>query len=401
MLARHSEKIIKRVFLYSTLFLFLISCAQTPESSRNKLVKRNITFNENEFLKYVGQNNDLEIVNLFLKAGINPNAKDNKGNTALINASESGNKEIVQALLEKGADVNAKNNDHFTALIYASMKGNNEIVKILLEKKADVNFEQKDEWNAIRYAEKEGHADTIEILKSYGGKENPLPKLREELAKTKGEINEVATKINQLSNEMRDKIIPFRVTGEIQDRDENAIQIWGNAIPWNDDFNNIGTVTGYGGNIIVKNPRKNQSYSNYYVGDKVYFLEKTYGTNAFGGEVQVRIYTTENPSDVALEPLNQQLSELKNKYNSLDQQIHTLAKNHQSNEGTNNPEVRNIYPNIPTNIGDTVEWNKHELHLLNFDSTNPHNVTKQETNKDNIEQKNNSNTFEGENAQDF
>jgi len=58
---------------------------------------------------------------------------------SLINAAENGNIAKVNTLLAKGVDVNAKNSIGFTALRYASQNGHSEVVKALLAKGADVN----------------------------------------------------------------------------------------------------------------------------------------------------------------------------------------------------------------------------------------------------------------------
>ena len=55
---------------------------------------------------------------------------------SLINASDN---EELKRLLENGIDINAKDGDGWTALMDASNKGNLEIAKYLLENGADIN----------------------------------------------------------------------------------------------------------------------------------------------------------------------------------------------------------------------------------------------------------------------
>lgn len=52
---------------------------------------------------------------LLVRAGANPNLRDNRGNTALIEAA--WDVDAVRALIGAGADVNAQNNEGLTALI--------------------------------------------------------------------------------------------------------------------------------------------------------------------------------------------------------------------------------------------------------------------------------------------
>ena len=101
--------------------------------------------------------------------GIDVNAKNSEGYTALILASSNGHKEIVEMLLEKGADVNAKDSDGWTALMWASRNGHTETVTILLEEGADVNA--KDNYflgsTALDIAIKKEHPEIVKLLKQY------------------------------------------------------------------------------------------------------------------------------------------------------------------------------------------------------------------------------------------
>ena len=62
-------------------------------------------------------------------------------NTALINATISGDKEVVKTLLAKGANVNTQDNYGDTALIMAAVKKNKEMIERLLAKGANVNIQ--------------------------------------------------------------------------------------------------------------------------------------------------------------------------------------------------------------------------------------------------------------------
>lgn len=85
------------------------------------------------------QQDDISTIKTLLAKGVDVNAKDNYGATALMYAFQDGHSEIVKTLLDNGADVNAKDNNGKTALMAASLKGHSEIVKTLLGKGADVN----------------------------------------------------------------------------------------------------------------------------------------------------------------------------------------------------------------------------------------------------------------------
>ena len=94
--------------------------------------------------------------------------------TALMRASFDGYTAIVDALLSSGVDVNARNRYGRTAL-YASLhrKGHEEIVKLLLLHGADVNAITNDGETALMFASEKGHGEIVDLLLSSGANANP------------------------------------------------------------------------------------------------------------------------------------------------------------------------------------------------------------------------------------
>ena len=64
---------------------------------------------------------------------------DKLGNTPLLNSAENGHKETVQLLIEKGVDVNANNHEGQSALHFAVISGHDEVVRVLIENGANPN----------------------------------------------------------------------------------------------------------------------------------------------------------------------------------------------------------------------------------------------------------------------
>lgn len=110
------------------------------------------------------KNGDLPKAEAALKAGADVNAKNNKGETALIGASKNGYLEIVTMLIANKADVNAKDSYSNTALMRASEFGHLEIVKILIENNADVNAIGGIYGTALIAASREGHLEIVKLL---------------------------------------------------------------------------------------------------------------------------------------------------------------------------------------------------------------------------------------------
>ena len=98
----------------------------------------------NDFLQAI-ENGDVPKVREFISAGVDINAEDDDGETALLTSSWSGNKEIVELLLANGADVNYETDAYFyTALMRASGQGHTEIARLSLIHSANINAE--DDW---------------------------------------------------------------------------------------------------------------------------------------------------------------------------------------------------------------------------------------------------------------
>lgn len=68
-----------------------------------------------------------------LSRGVDVNARNQHGMTALMRAAHNGHDRTVRALLEHGADPNITRNDKFTALALAAFFGHTETVRILIE----------------------------------------------------------------------------------------------------------------------------------------------------------------------------------------------------------------------------------------------------------------------------
>ena len=119
-------------------------------------------------LLYAAEKGHTEIVELLLNNGANVDAIDKDGVTALMGAAYEGHTEIVELLLNNGADVDAKDKYGNTALIWETKEGHTEVVKFLLDHGADVNAENKNGYTALIWATTFGCTDAIKLLLEHG-----------------------------------------------------------------------------------------------------------------------------------------------------------------------------------------------------------------------------------------
>ncbi|RFA26225.1 hypothetical protein CAI21_17235 [Alkalilimnicola ehrlichii] len=81
----------------------------------------------------------VEVVNVLLNSGVDPDWRDSNGATALLAAAACERLDMVELLIEAGADVNAHNNDGLDPLIQAIVLGDIDIVLALLNAGFDLS----------------------------------------------------------------------------------------------------------------------------------------------------------------------------------------------------------------------------------------------------------------------
>jgi ankyrin repeat protein len=84
------------------------------------------------------------------------------------NAIKRGNAHIVRNLIERGMDVNARDRYGQTALMLAAHAGHCEIVETLIAHRADLNVTAKFGLSALMLALIAGHADVAHLLAKSG-----------------------------------------------------------------------------------------------------------------------------------------------------------------------------------------------------------------------------------------
>ncbi|KAJ7894078.1 ankyrin repeat-containing domain protein, partial [Mycena leptocephala] len=115
----------------------------------------------------------IQIVQLLLEKGTNPNWREAGCPGALQSASSVGNTENIQLSLGMGADLDVFHKEDAGALQLASWRGCPEIVRLLLDKGADPNahgpsVDQEYHASPLRIASWLGHTDVVRILLEKG-----------------------------------------------------------------------------------------------------------------------------------------------------------------------------------------------------------------------------------------
>jgi ankyrin repeat protein/CHAT domain-containing protein len=122
---------------------------------------------------------DLSRIQQLIERGVNPNAKDSNGQTALMSAIVKKRFAIFQLLLDKKADPNLVSRvrsdedwEESSPLSYAAKSGLTDYVKALLAAKANPNITNVYGYTAMFEAARQGQSEIIKILLENGANPN-------------------------------------------------------------------------------------------------------------------------------------------------------------------------------------------------------------------------------------
>ena len=99
---------------------------------------------------------------------IHIDAKDEDGNTPLMDACISNNVECASLLLDNDANVNATNENGDTSLILAIVNHSFDCVKLLIKRGAHVNVKNNNGMTPLKFATKLGFYDCISLFLDFG-----------------------------------------------------------------------------------------------------------------------------------------------------------------------------------------------------------------------------------------
>ncbi|MCF7974295.1 MAG: ankyrin repeat domain-containing protein, partial [Phycisphaerae bacterium] len=100
----------------------------------------------------------------FLQEGVSANAKDTKGRTPLMAASESGMSRVISLLLERGAEIDAVDNEGNTALHIGASNGQIRVVTDLLEKGANTSIKNAKGFTPKELVSQSGNSRVLSLF---------------------------------------------------------------------------------------------------------------------------------------------------------------------------------------------------------------------------------------------
>ena len=164
------QRLLLVIFLASVFLFATFGFKAEGGTARAELEKKGYTYIESSFVE-CAKKGDIEAVKLFLDEGMDVNAVNQRGQTALIRAAEYQRTDVVTLLLEKGADVEFIGERHQrTALMEAAGSGNCVIIKQLSQKGADVNAKDYESNTPLHLACMYGHVEAVRLLIDLGAK---------------------------------------------------------------------------------------------------------------------------------------------------------------------------------------------------------------------------------------
>ena len=206
----HTEHVLISIFIFEICFFFFMNIWKLIENNDIEGVKslidadKSISMQEKEdgtnCLIASAISGNLDLVNYFIKLGLNPTGQTNSGSDALYGAAMSGNEEVFNYFLDKGLDISRKRPNNTSIIFFAAIGGNisimqkcidaglninektpggssplleaarknrTEMCHFLLEKGADPLVQLKTGFNILNAAAKNGNVDLFNTFSKY------------------------------------------------------------------------------------------------------------------------------------------------------------------------------------------------------------------------------------------
>lgn len=177
------------LFLRAVLLLALVGFGRSivsargpaSEDARSRLERAGVELSSRRFVEAV-ETGDLSTVQLFLRAGMDPDTVAGDGRTVLIVSTHRGRSDVAIALVNGGASVNVQDRKGFTAVMYAVLMRQRDLAEVLLAAGADPDAQNEHGVTALKMAVEANDPAMVDLLlkwhanaciRTYWG-ENPL-----------------------------------------------------------------------------------------------------------------------------------------------------------------------------------------------------------------------------------
>lgn len=145
----------QRLFILIGLIFFLQGCMVMD-------VGKDETMQERLFEAVVGK--EIDIVRELLNSGVDINAQDEQGRTAVMIATYANDAEMVKVLIDEGADVDIQDDMLNNPFLYAGAEGYMDILKLMIAAGADPKITNRYGGVALIPASEHGYVEVVEEL---------------------------------------------------------------------------------------------------------------------------------------------------------------------------------------------------------------------------------------------
>lgn len=114
-------------------------------------------------LMLAAQNSHIECIRYLIQCGLNAHTTDRNGATALMYAAQGGCARCIQFFLSKGVNIEARDRNGLTALMIAAKNGHCDGLRHMACR-ADVDAKDHDGKTALSWAAEKGHVECVDFL---------------------------------------------------------------------------------------------------------------------------------------------------------------------------------------------------------------------------------------------